>query len=81
MLELAFDVVGAEGDGGLAWPDRLQVGVAGAGEAEFFVDLADTVGDGFAGSGGAGSRRGDRHRRVVHREAAPHCVDGGADAG
>jgi hypothetical protein len=48
VLELAFDVVGGEGDGGLPQADGVQVAV-GDGEAEFLVDLAHAVANGFAG--------------------------------
>src|SRR5690606_36178605 len=48
VLRVGLEVVGGEGDGGLADPDGVQVGV-GDGQAELFVDLADPLGDGLAG--------------------------------
>jgi hypothetical protein len=48
VLELAFDVVGSQGDCSLAKADGMQVAV-GNRQTEFLVDFADAVGDRLAG--------------------------------
>jgi hypothetical protein len=73
VLELALDVGGGEGDGGLAQADGVQIGV-GDGKAEFLAGLAGAVGafEGIAAGGlllqddsSSGRRDGERGQGAV----------------
>lgn len=64
-------------------PDALPSGLAWAGTGQHLSGRGPRLrghAQTRAGSGGAGSRRSDRHRGVPHRKAAPHRVDSGPDA-